>query len=214
MSKFKAIIFDLDGVLVSTDQYHYKAWNKMAGDLNINFDQELNNHLRGISRMDSLNIILNAANLKLSESEKVLLAEEKNNYYVEYLQLLNESDIDPIVIEVLNQLKEKQIKLAIGSSSKNAKLILERVKLISYFDAISDGNNIENSKPNPEVFLKAAEYIMEDPKNCLIVEDAVSGIEAGHKAGMKTVAIGHATTSPKADYRITSFDTILEIIEE
>lgn len=212
MPKISAIIFDLDGVLVTTDEYHFKAWKKIADDLNIHFDQELNNQLRGISRMDSLNIILEAANLNLSESEKFMLAEEKNNLYVEYLQLLNESVIDPIIIDTLNKLRGQGIKLAIGSSSKNAKLILERVKLISYFDAISDGNNIKKSKPDPEVFLKAAEYIMEEPHKCLIIEDAVSGIEAGLTAGMKTIAIGHAATSQKADYKIKSIDEILEII--
>lgn len=213
MSKIRAVIFDLDGVLVTTDQYHFKAWKKIADDLHIHFDQELNNQLRGVSRMDSLDIILQASNVTLSESERLMLAEEKNNYYVEYLQLLNESVVDPVIIDTLNKLKKKKIKLAIGSSSKNAKLILERIKLTSYFDAISDGNNISRSKPDPEVFLKAAEYIMEDPKNCIIVEDAISGIEAGVTAGMKTVAIGHATTSSKADYKINSIDELLGILK-
>ena len=185
----KAVIFDLDGVIVSTDDCHYRAWKKMADEEGIYFDREINNRLRGVSRMASLEIVLEKANREYSEKEKQEMAERKNTYYKELICELTPNDILPGAIETLEQLKENGIKIAIGSSSKNTPIILKQIGLDNYFDAVSDGNNITHSKPDPEVFLKAAEMLNIAPENCMIVEDADAGIEAGKRAGMKTLAV-------------------------
>lgn len=185
----KAVIFDLDGVIVSTDDCHYRAWKKMADEEGIYFDREINNRLRGVSRMASLEIVLEKANREYSEKEKQEMAERKNTYYKELICELTPNDILPGAIETLEQLKENGIKIAIGSSSKNTPIILKQIGLDKYFDAVSDGNNITHSKPDPEVFLKAAEMLNIAPKDCMIVEDADAGIEAGKRAGMKTLAV-------------------------
>lgn len=185
----KAVIFDLDGVIVSTDDCHYRAWKKMADEEGIYFDREINNRLRGVSRMASLEIVLEKANREYSEKEKQEMAERKNNYYKELICELTPNDILTGVTEKLDELKENGIKIAIGSSSKNTPIILKQIGLDSYFDAVSDGNNITHSKPNPEVFLKAAEMLNIAPEDCMIVEDADAGIEAGKRADMKTLAV-------------------------
>ena len=185
----KAVIFDLDGVIVSTDDCHYRAWKKMADEEGIYFDREINNRLRGVSRMASLEIVLEKANREYSEKEKQEMAERKNNYYKELICELTPNDILTGVTEKLDELKENGIKIAIGSSSKNTPIILKQIGLNKYFDAVSDGNNITHSKPDPEVFLKAAEMLGIAPENCMIVEDADAGIEAGKRAGMKTLAV-------------------------
>ena len=185
----KAVIFDLDGVIVSTDDCHYRAWKKMADEEGIYFDREINNRLRGVSRMASLEIVLEKANREYSEKEKQEMAESKTTYYKELICELTPNDILPGAIETLEQLKENGIKIAIGSSSKNTPIILKQIGLDKYFDAVSDGNNITHSKPDPEVFLKAAEMLNIAPKDCMIVEDADAGIEAGKRAGMKTLAV-------------------------
>lgn len=185
----KAVIFDLDGVIVSTDDCHFKAWKKMADEEGIYFDREINNRLRGVSRMKSLEIVLERADREYSEEEKQLLAERKNNYYKKLICELTSKDILPGVSERLNDLKAHNIKIAIGSSSKNTPIILKQIGLDQYFDAVSDGNQITHSKPDPEVFLKAAEMLEISPINCMIVEDADAGIEAGVRAGMKTLSV-------------------------
>ena len=185
----KAVIFDLDGVIVSTDDCHYRAWKKMADEEGIYFDREINNRLRGVSRMASLEIVLEKANREYSEKEKQEMAERKNNYYKELICELTPDDILTGVTEKLEELKENGIKIAIGSSSKNTPIILKQIGLERYFDAVSDGNNITHSKPDPEVFLKAAEMLGIAPEDCMIVEDADAGIEAGKRAGMKTLAV-------------------------
>lgn len=195
----KAVIFDLDGVIVSTDNLHYKAWKKMADEEGISFDESVNHRLRGVSRMESLDIILERASKTYREEEKVALAERKNNYYVESLVHLTPKDILPGIFTLLTSLKEKDIKIAIGSSSKNAKPILKRIELYDMFDAISDGTNISRSKPDPEVFLKASEYLNVDPKECVVVEDAHSGITAAKRANMMAIAVGDAITSKEKD---------------
>ena len=185
----KAVIFDLDGVIVSTDDCHYRAWKKMADEEGIYFDREINNRLRGVSRMASLEIVLEKANREYSEKEKQEMAERKNNYYKELICELTPNDILTGVTEKLDELKENGIKIAIGSSSKNTPIILKQIGLDKYFDAVSDGNNITHSKPDPEVFLKAAEMLNIAPEDCMIVEDADAGIEAGKRADMKTLAV-------------------------
>lgn len=187
-----AVIFDLDGVIVSTDDCHYMAWKQMADEEEIYFDEIINNRLRGVSRMESLDIILERADKTYSDDEKSAMAERKNEYYKSYITKLTPNDILPGVMDNLKELKNHNIKIAIGSSSKNTPIILERIGLSEYFDAISDGNNITNSKPDPEVFIKAAEMLGVVPENCMIVEDADSGILVGKRAGMKTLAVNGA----------------------
>lgn len=185
----KAVIFDLDGVIVSTDDCHYRAWKKMADEEGIYFDREINNRLRGVSRMASLDIVLERAEKHYSKEEKLALAERKNNCYKELIYELTPRDILPGVAKRLAELKENGIRIAIGSSSKNTPIILKQIGLDTYFDAVSDGNIITHSKPDPEVFLKAAEMLGISPENCMIVEDADAGIEAGKRAGMKTLSV-------------------------
>ena len=185
----KAVIFDLDGVIVSTDDCHFRAWKRMADEEGIYFDREINNRLRGVSRMASLDIVLERSKREYSEREKQELAERKNEYYKELICELTPDDILPGVMDKLENLKENGIKIAIGSSSKNTPIILKQIGLDGYFDAVSDGNNITHSKPDPEVFLKAAEMLNIPPEDCMIVEDADAGIEAGKRAGMKTLAV-------------------------
>jgi len=185
----KAVIFDLDGVIVSTDDCHYKAWKKMADDEGIYFDKIINNRLRGVSRMESLEIVLEKAEKKYLEEEKLQLAERKNGYYKEFITKLTPGDILPGARKTLDELKTNGIKVAIGSSSKNTPIILKQIGLSDYFDAVSDGNNITNSKPDPEVFLKAADMLGIPYTECMIVEDADAGIKAGKSAGMKTVSV-------------------------
>ena len=196
----KAVIFDLDGVIVSTDECHYKAWKRMADDEGIYFDMDINKRLRGISRMESLEVILERAAKEYSAEEKEAMATRKNGYYIEYIQALTPKDILPGVIRVLEHLKQTGIKVAIGSSSKNSPVILERIGLSKSFDAVADGNHISKSKPDPEVFLLAAQKLDISPKFCLVVEDADAGVEAAIAAGMKVLGLGVATSNKNATY--------------
>lgn len=209
----KSFIFDLDGVIVFTDNLHYKAWKEMADDMNIYFDEEINNRLRGVSRADSLEIILEKYNgAPLSQEKKNELMEKKNNTYRKLLETMRPDDVTDEVRNTLAELRRRGCKLAIGSSSKNARFILEKVQLIDAFDEISDGNNITKSKPDPEVFVKAGEYLNDVLENCIVVEDAYAGIDAAKAAGMTAVGIGDASAYEKADYKIKSFHEILNII--
>ncbi len=209
----KAVIFDLDGVIVFTDKYHYQAWKKMADELGVYFDEEINNRLRGVSRMDSLDIILERyEGPALSQEQKEILAAQKNATYRDLLKTMTPADVTDEVRETLTVIRKRGYKISLGSSSKNAKYILERVELLDAFDTISDGNNISRSKPDPEVFLKAAEFLGEEPKNCLVVEDAEAGIDAGIAGRMKTAAIGDAINCGKADYTLGTFADLLKIL--
>lgn len=205
----KAVIFDLDGVIVSTDDCHYRGWKKMADEEGIYFDRTINERLRGVSRMESLNIILERSEKEYTEEEKTALATRKNGYYVEFIQALTPDDILPGVMEALSSLKEKGIKIAIGSSSKNTPIILKQIGLSDYFDAVSDGNNISKSKPDPEVFVKAAEFLGMQNSDCAIVEDADAGIEAGKAAGMTTFAVGSAKGG---DYKLETMKDLLKYV--
>lgn len=207
--KYKGIIFDLDGVICHTDKYHYQAWKKLADKLGIYFDQEINNRLRGVSRMESFDIILEKYHGQMSPEDKVRYAAEKNNLYRELLKNMTTDDLDPQVKETLDTLRNRGLLLAIGSSSKNAGFILERLGLDGYFDAVSDGNNISRSKPDPEVFLKAAEYLDLQPQDCLVVEDAQSGLEAAIAGNMDCAAIGDAVKCNKANYNLEAFSDLL-----
>ena len=212
--KFKAIIFDLDGVICFTDEFHYRAWKKLADRLGLPFDREKNNRLRGVSRMDSLEIVLEDYPGEISEEEKQAMAAEKNDLYRESLKEMSPADLSDEVKDTLDNLRAKGILLAIGSSSKNTPFILNQIGLGEYFDAISDGNNITKSKPDPEVFLKAAEFAGVDPKDCLVVEDAVSGAEAAHAAGMKAACVGDAAKNGAGEWNLTSFRELEGVVEE
>lgn len=206
----KAFIFDLDGVIVHTDKYHYKAWKMLADKLGIYFDEKINNRLRGISRMDSLEIILENYKGSLTHEQKVSLAEEKNKNYRKLLEGMSSNDLSSDVYDTLKTLKAKGYKLAIGSSSKNARFILEKIGLKDFFDAVSDGNNITKSKPDPQVFLMAAQYIKIEPCKCIVVEDAFSGIEAAVSGGFIPAAIGEAIKNTKAVYKLEKFSDLIQ----
>ena len=209
----KGIIFDLDGVICFTDEYHYLAWKEMADDMGVYFDREINNRLRGVSRMASLDIILERySGPALSEEEKLALATKKNDIYRSLLSRMSPADLSDEVKNTLDALRAKGLKLAIGSSSKNAPFILERIGLAGYFDAISDGNNISRSKPDPEVFLKAAEFLSLSPADCLVVEDAIAGAEAGHAGGFEVACVGDASEAKAGDYNMLSFAQLLEVV--
>lgn len=209
--KYKAVIFDLDGVICFTDKYHYLAWKKMADGMGIYFDETINNRLRGVSRMESLEIILERCNKELTQEEKQALAEEKNKTYVELLGQMTEKDLSSEVKETLDSLRKSGLKLAIGSSSKNAKFILERLGLKDYFDAVSDGTNISKSKPDPEVFIKAAEFLHMAPADCLVVEDAKAGVEAARAGGFDSAGLGEAAESEAVTHAMNSFSDLIKI---
>lgn len=209
----KAIIFDLDGVICHTDEYHYLAWKAMADGLGVYFDRQINNRLRGVSRMASLEIVLENYKGQLSPAEKEALATQKNELYKESLKNMSPADLSEEVKTTLDTLRSRGYKLAIGSSSKNAPFILQQLGLGSYFDAISDGNNITRSKPDPEVFVKAAQMLCVPCEECLVVEDAVSGAQAGHAGGMKVACVGDAAKEQAGDYNLTSFAELLEVAE-
>jgi beta-phosphoglucomutase len=204
----KAVIFDLDGVIVSTDSYHFRAWEKLADEENIFFDEVINRQLRGVSRMESLEIVLERSKTVYSREKKQLLAERKNRYYKEMIQELTPDDILDGVSEFLAELKKENIKIAIGSSSKNSPLILSKIGLDRYFDATVDGNDIKNSKPDPEVFITAAKRLKIEPEYCVVIEDAEAGIEAAIAAGMKVIGVGSASDSTKATLTAENFSKL------
>lgn len=211
---YKGIIFDLDGVIVFTDKYHYQAWKAVADEMGVYFDEQINHRLRGVSRMDSLDIILERyERAPLSQEEKNAIAEKKNNIYRELLQTMSPADVTDEVRDTLKELRNRGIKISLGSSSKNAQFILEKVELIDLFDAISDGTNITKSKPDPEVFLKGAEFLGLEPKDCVVVEDADAGIEAAVAGGMHPAGIGEARDYVKTKYKLDTFSDLLKIFE-
>ncbi len=210
----KGIIFDLDGVILSTDHYHYLAWKRMADEEGIPFDEKTNNRLRGVSRMDSLEIILEKSSKTYTQEEKENLCEKKNSFYREYLQQLTPEDVDQDTLSTLKKIKEMGIKIAIGSSSKNTKFILERIGLLYLFDEIVDGTMIAHSKPNPEVFLLAANKIGLKPDECGVVEDAYAGVEAAKRGGFTSYGIGDAINSSNTDYPLKKLSDLLTYLEE
>ncbi len=211
--KYKGIIFDLDGVICTTDEYHYLAWKALADRLSIPFDRERNNLLRGVSRMASLEIILEKSAVKYSDAEKTAFAEEKNALYRKLLSRMSPSDLSDDVRKTLDELRKTGLKLAIGSSSKNTPFILERIGLGGFFDAVADGNCITHSKPHPEVFRKAAEMIGEAPSDCLVIEDALAGIEAANAGGFDSASIGDARSDERADWHLEKLSDLIAIIK-
>lgn len=205
----KGVIFDLDGVLVSTDELHFEAWRYLADKLEIsNFTREDNLRQRGVSRMESLEILLEKSERNYSEEEKKDLAEAKNAYYVHLLDGLTSSDALPGAFETLDRMRELGIMTAVGSASKNAPLILEKTGLLKHVDKVSCGLDVHRSKPDPEVFLVAAGKLGIEPGDCLVVEDAAAGIEAARRGGMRTLGVGPMHDMIGADY---SADTLAEV---
>lgn len=207
--QYQGIIFDLDGVLCSTDEYHYRAWKALADRLGIPFDRERNGLLRGVSRMDSLNIILEKSDKAYSQDEKNAMAEEKNTRYRQLLNQMSPADLSGDVKRTLDTLRARGLKLAIGSSSKNTPFILERMGLDGFFDAVADGNCITHSKPNPEVFLMAAEMLGLKPEQCVVVEDAHAGVEAAKAGGFACAAMGDAKEDARAAYHLGKLSDLL-----
>jgi len=201
MPTIQAVIFDLDGVIVSTDELHFRAWKALADAESIAFDRQDNERLRGVSRMESLEIILEKATRDYSDGEKEAMATRKNDTYRASLVSLSPADILPGVMTVLDELRARDIKMAIGSSSKNAQPILEAIGLADAFDAVADGTHINRSKPDPEVFTLAGEMLGIAPEHCLVVEDAEAGVDAGLAAGMPVLAVGSATAHPEATFK-------------
>lgn len=208
----KGLIFDLDGVIVFTDYFHYLAWKKIADELGIYFDETINNRLRGVSRMESLEIILERYNgVPLSDEQKKELAEKKNNIYRELLQNITSKDLADGAWTVLEKLHAVHIPMAIGSSSKNTPLIVEKLGIGKFFDAIVDGNQISHSKPDPEVFLLAAEKLHQKPSDCLVVEDAEAGVKAALNGGFLVAGIGPAKDCPNVNYPLLSLSELLAV---
>lgn len=205
--KYKAVIFDLDGVIVCTDECHYKGWKKLADEENIYFDREINQRLRGVSRMESLEIVLERAKKSYTAEEKAEMAERKNNYYREYIKDLTPADVLPGVMDFCEFLRANGAKLAIGSSSKNTPAILKGIGLDTYFDAVADGNQITKSKPDPEVFLLAAKLVDIDPADCMVVEDAEAGVQAALAGGMDVLGLGNAVENTNATYKASGLNT-------
>ncbi len=211
--KYQGVIFDLDGVICSTDEYHYQAWKALADRLDVPFDRERNHLLRGVSRMQSLEIILEKSVKRYSDAEKAVLAEEKNALYRQLLSHMSSADLSDDVKTTLTALHNAGLRLAVGSSSKNTPFILERIGLGLFFDAVADGNCIAHSKPHPEVFLKAAEMLGLSPADCLVVEDAHAGVEAAVAGGFRCAAIGDAKDDSRATCHLSVLSDLLRDIE-
>ncbi len=208
MNNFSGCLFDLDGIIVETDKYHFLAWKALADKLNIVFTENDNERLKGVSRMASMEIILSLGKTSLDEAEKIALATQKNELYCNFLKELTTDNILPGVIELIKSFKQHHIKVGIGSSSKNAKLILEQVGLIHEFDTIIDGSMVENSKPAPDIFLLGAKRLNINPKDCLVIEDAESGVKAAKRAGMKCIGVGNPSNLSEADLVINSLSNL------
>jgi beta-phosphoglucomutase len=204
----KTFIFDLDGVIVDTAKYHFIAWQNLANKLGINFTHEDNELLKGVSRVKSLEIILHMGNKSATEEERNVWLEEKNKEYLELINKMGEDEILPGFIDTLNFLKSKNQKIVLGSASKNAKLILDKVAILHLFDAIVDGNDVSKAKPDPEVFLKGAEWTKTEIKNCFVFEDAIAGIQAANVAGMTSIGIGSSEILTEAKYCFNGFNEI------
>ena len=211
----KGFIFDLDGVIVDTAKYHYLAWKKLANQLGFEFTKEQNELFKGVSRKRCLDILLEIGNIEATQEQLDTWMVEKNVDYLAYIENMDASEILPDVPEVLEFLKKRNIAIALGSASKNARPILEKVNLLHYFDVIVDGNNVTKAKPDPEVFLLAAKQLLVDAKDCIVFEDAVAGIEAANAANMISIGIGDENVLSEAQFNFTDFTEITtECIEE
>lgn len=213
----KAVLFDLDGVLVSTDEYHYHSWKKLADEEGFGFfNHEFNNRFRGVARMECVEILVRAAGRSCSQEQKQEIADRKNRYFVESLSTVTPDALLPGALTALRRLKDRGIKIAIASNSRNARTIIKQVGIDYLLDTVVDGHEIENSKPDPEIFLLAAANVGVPPASCLVVEDAVTGIDAARRAGMKALGIGPAERLPNAsivvpDLSVISIDELLNL---
>ncbi|WP_304224409.1 beta-phosphoglucomutase [Gracilinema caldarium] len=206
----QGFIFDLDGVLVDTARFHYQAWKRLAAEMGFDFSERDNELLKGVSRMRSLEILLEIGKLTISDEEKTFLAEKKNHWYVELLNQIDASHLLPGTWEYLNMLKTAQKKVALGSASKNASFILQKLKIYHYFDVIIDGNLVSKAKPDPEVFVKAADGLDVPYQKCVVFEDSQAGIMAAKSAGMNVVAVGNRELLPGADWYVQDLSQIIE----
>jgi beta-phosphoglucomutase len=195
-----ACIFDLDGVIVDTARYHFLAWKRLTDQLGIHFTEEDNERLKGVSRMASLEIILGIGNRKADERQKQEYATLKNSWYIDYISKMTPDEVLPGCLSFIQELRNANIRVAIGSASKNSPMILERVGIRELFDAIADGNNVTEAKPNPEVFIKAAEMVGINPGKCVVFEDAVAGVQAALNAGMMCIGVGSSKILIKAHF--------------
>jgi beta-phosphoglucomutase len=213
-----ACIFDLDGVIVDTAKYHYLAWKKLTDQLGIKFTEKDNERLKGVSRMDSLEIILEIGNRKLNPDLKHEYATLKNNWYIDYISRMTPNEILPGCLEFINELRNAGVRVAIGSASKNTPMILNRVGIKELFDAVVDGNIVSKAKPDPEVFTKAANMVGIEPGNCVVFEDAIAGVQAALNAGMMCIGVGSAKVLKKAHYVVSGLDEMnlekLKIVEK
>ncbi|WP_234122061.1 beta-phosphoglucomutase [Clostridium hydrogenum] len=214
MTHIKGCIFDLDGVIVDTAKYHYLAWKRLASELGFNFTEKQNEKLKGVSRMRSLDILLEVGNKNFDDDTKLKLADKKNKWYVEYISKMDTSEILPGVKDFLMLLKKSNIKISLGSASKNSMLILENLKLKDCFDSIIDGNKVSKAKPDPEVFLLGAKELNLSPEECVVFEDAEAGVQAAKAANMKVIGIGSSSILHEADKVIKGFENqTLELIQ-
>jgi beta-phosphoglucomutase len=204
----KGFIFDLDGVIVDTARLHYLAWKELANELGFEFTPEHNERLKGVSRMRSLEILLEIGGIDLPEQEKIKLAERKNQRYRQLVMQLTPADMLPGAMDFLRKSRQLGLKLALASASKNTPLILQRIGLDTFFDAVVDGNRVSKAKPDPEVFLVAANDLRLEPEQCVVFEDAVAGVEAAHRAGMKVVGIGKKDVLKDAEMVVASLAEI------
>lgn len=204
----KGFIFDLDGVIVDTAKYHYLAWKKLSESIGIFFDEFQNEQLKGVNRINSLEKILGWGNKELSQDKFMELLARKNNDYLDYISNMTRSEILPDVVRIISFLKDTDQSIALGSSSRNARIILKKLKLIKDFDAVVDGNNVSESKPNPEVFLLAAEELNVTPQDCVVFEDSIAGVKAANEAGMMSIGIGDEKVLKEADYVFIDFTKI------
>ncbi len=202
-------IFDLDGVIVDTAKYHYLAWKRLADSLRIDFTETDNERLKGVSRVRSLEILLEIGELTFDDEAKAEMAEQKNAWYVEYVHQMDASEILPGAAEYIRRLRKKGVKTALGSASKNTQLILQRLGIAALFDAVVDGNKVTRAKPDPEVFLRAADELGIPPASCVVFEDAEAGIEAALRAGMGAVGVGDPAILKKADVVIEGLFQLL-----
>lgn len=208
MTIIKACIFDLDGVIVDTAKYHYIAWKQLCNDEGFDFSEHDNEELKGISRVESLEILLNKGKITATPEQKNNMLQKKNNLYVSFISKMNDTELLPGVVDFLKSCRLHNIKIVLGSASKNARMILDKTNLTPYFDAIIDGNSTSKSKPNPEVFLMGARAVGEQPENCVVFEDAIAGVEAAISGGMKAIGIGEKKVLTQAHHVVTSLQEI------
>ncbi len=211
INTMQAAIFDLDGVIVDTAKYHYLAWKRLANEMGFDFSEADNERLKGVSRARSLEILLELGGREASEAERETMAARKNGWYVEYISKMDPAELFPGAVDYINFLRSRGVKIALASASKNAPMILDRLKIAYLFEIVIDGTNVSKAKPDPEVFTRAASYLGIAFEDCVVFEDAEAGIEAARRAGMGSVGVGKPPNLKDADMVITSFQSLLAV---